>query len=84
MFELFYLTEPPCLILPIDYRRQLQTQAELVLEENKLLLKHLEIQQVKATEAHQEHLQEGEGFAVVTGDVAVSSLETDEILFKME
>lgn len=38
--------------------RQLQTQAKLVLEENKLLLEQLEIQQRKAKESHQEHLQE--------------------------
>ncbi|KAL6090106.1 hypothetical protein STEG23_003458, partial [Scotinomys teguina] len=38
--------------------RQLQTQAELVLDENKLLIEHLEIQQTKARNTHQEHLQE--------------------------
>lgn len=38
--------------------RQLQTQAKLVLEENKLLLEQLEIQQRKAKDSHQEHLQE--------------------------
>lgn len=38
--------------------RQLQAQAELVLDENKLLIKQLEIQQTKAKDAHQEHLQE--------------------------
>nr|XP_010594412.1 centrosomal protein of 89 kDa isoform X1 [Loxodonta africana] len=37
---------------------QLQTQAELVLEENKLLIEQLEIQQKKAKDAQQEHLQE--------------------------
>ncbi|KAM9607284.1 centrosomal protein of 89 kDa isoform 1-T1 [Trichechus inunguis] len=36
----------------------LQTQAELVLEENKLLIGQLEIQQKKAKDSHQEHLQE--------------------------
>ncbi|MBZ3885322.1 Centrosomal protein of 89 kDa [Sciurus carolinensis] len=36
---------------------QLQTQAELVLEENKLLIEQLEIQQRKAKDTHQEHLQ---------------------------
>lgn len=38
--------------------RQLQTQAELVLEENKLLIEQLEIQQRKAKGTQQEHLQE--------------------------
>ncbi|XP_008583750.1 PREDICTED: centrosomal protein of 89 kDa, partial [Galeopterus variegatus] len=38
--------------------RQLQAQAELVLEENKLLIEQLEIQQTKAKDTHQEHLQE--------------------------
>ncbi|XP_036995028.2 centrosomal protein of 89 kDa isoform X4 [Artibeus jamaicensis] len=37
---------------------QFQTQAELVLEENRLLIEQLEIQQSKAQDAHQEHLQE--------------------------
>ncbi|XP_059130886.1 centrosomal protein of 89 kDa isoform X3 [Peromyscus eremicus] len=38
--------------------RQLQAQAELVLDENKLLIEQLEIQQTKARDSHQEHLQE--------------------------
>ncbi|XP_040591364.1 centrosomal protein of 89 kDa isoform X2 [Mesocricetus auratus] len=38
--------------------KQLQAQAELVLDENKLLMEQLEIQQTKARDTHQEHLQE--------------------------
>uniref|UniRef100_A0A667HZC7 Centrosomal protein 89 n=1 Tax=Lynx canadensis TaxID=61383 RepID=A0A667HZC7_LYNCA len=38
--------------------RQLQTHAELVLEENKLLIEQLEIQQRKVKDTHQERLQE--------------------------
>ncbi|XP_028733602.1 centrosomal protein of 89 kDa isoform X3 [Peromyscus leucopus] len=38
--------------------KQLQAQAELVLDENKLLIEQLEIQQTKARDTHQEHLQE--------------------------
>lgn len=41
-----------------DEWHQLQTQAELVLEENKLLIEQLVIQQMKAKDTHQEHLQE--------------------------
>ncbi|KAG8510057.1 Centrosomal protein of 89 kDa, partial [Galemys pyrenaicus] len=41
-----------------EQQRQLQTQAELVLEENKLLLEQLEIQQKKVKDIHQERLQE--------------------------
>ncbi|KAK2492493.1 hypothetical protein MC885_007926 [Smutsia gigantea] len=46
------------LILYFNCRKQLHTQAELVLEENKLLIEQLEIQQRKAKDTHQEHLQE--------------------------
>ncbi|XP_034380475.1 centrosomal protein of 89 kDa isoform X1 [Arvicanthis niloticus] len=42
----------------IDEWRQLQTQAELVLDENKLLIEQLEIQQTKARDTHQAHLQD--------------------------
>lgn len=38
--------------------RQLQMQAELVLDENKLLIEQLEIQHMKVKDAQQEHLQE--------------------------
>uniref|UniRef100_I3N1E0 Centrosomal protein 89 n=1 Tax=Ictidomys tridecemlineatus TaxID=43179 RepID=I3N1E0_ICTTR len=48
-----------------DEWHQLQTQAELVLEENKLLIDQLAIQQMKAKDAHQEHLQEGEHWCLV-------------------
>lgn len=37
---------------------QLQTQARLVLEENRLLMEQLEIQQAKAKDSHSQHVQE--------------------------
>ncbi|XP_072488148.1 centrosomal protein of 89 kDa isoform X2 [Notamacropus eugenii] len=37
---------------------QLQTQAQLVLEENKILMEQLEIQQAKAKENNQQHVEE--------------------------
>ncbi|KFP89793.1 Centrosomal protein of 89 kDa, partial [Apaloderma vittatum] len=44
-------------ISPTEWQ-QLQTQAKLVLEENKLLMEQLEIQQVKAKDSHRQHIQE--------------------------
>ncbi|XP_031242059.1 centrosomal protein of 89 kDa isoform X1 [Mastomys coucha] len=45
-------------LVTIEEWRQLQTQAELVLDENKLLIEQLEIQQAKARDTHQAHLQD--------------------------
>ncbi|XP_063139781.1 centrosomal protein of 89 kDa isoform X1 [Rattus norvegicus] len=42
----------------IEEWRQLQTQAELVLDENKLLIEQLEIQQTKAKDTQQAHLRD--------------------------
>ncbi|XP_075796231.1 centrosomal protein of 89 kDa isoform X6 [Pelodiscus sinensis] len=42
----------------VDNRQQLQTQAKLVLEENGVLMEQLEIQQAKAKESYNQHLQE--------------------------
>ncbi|NXT01069.1 CEP89 protein, partial [Jacana jacana] len=44
-------------ITPTEWQ-QLQTQAKLVLEENGLLMKQLEIQQAKAKDSHRQHVQE--------------------------
>ncbi|KAM6325096.1 centrosomal protein of 89 kDa isoform 2-T2 [Podargus strigoides] len=44
-------------ITPTEWQ-QLQTQAKLVLEENGLLVKQLEIQQAKAKDSHRQHVQE--------------------------
>ncbi|EMP36863.1 Centrosomal protein of 89 kDa [Chelonia mydas] len=42
----------------LQKRQQLQTQAKLVLEENGVLMEQLEIQQAKAKESYNQHLQE--------------------------
>lgn len=44
--------------ITIEEWRQLQTQAELVLDENKLLIEQLEIQQTKAKDTQQAHLRD--------------------------
>ncbi|XP_042653405.1 centrosomal protein of 89 kDa isoform X4 [Tyto alba] len=44
-------------ITPTEWQ-QLQTQAKLVLEENRLLMEQLEIQQAKAKDSHRQHVQE--------------------------
>ncbi|XP_042196452.1 centrosomal protein of 89 kDa isoform X2 [Callorhinchus milii] len=42
--------------------RQLQDQAKLVLEENQVLMEQLEVQQAKAKDSHNRHLQEASNF----------------------
>ncbi|KFV52843.1 Centrosomal protein of 89 kDa, partial [Gavia stellata] len=44
-------------ITPTEWQ-QLQTQAKLVLEENRLLMEQLEIQQAKTKDSHKQHVQE--------------------------
>ncbi|KAK4814040.1 hypothetical protein QYF61_005456 [Mycteria americana] len=44
-------------ITPTEWQ-QLQTQAKLVLEENRLLMEQLEIQQAKTKDSHRQHVQE--------------------------
>ena len=49
------LTPPPWLC----YRRQLQEQCKLVLEENQLLMEQLDVHQSKTRDMHAAHVQEG-------------------------
>ena len=45
--------------LTLYYRRQLQEQCKLVVEENQLLMEQLDLQQLKAKDMHRAHVQEG-------------------------
>ena len=47
--------------LYVLFRRQLQEQCKLVLEENQLLMEQLDLQQNKSKDMHKAHVQEGMG-----------------------
>ncbi|EPQ05389.1 Centrosomal protein of 89 kDa [Myotis brandtii] len=63
---------------------RLQTQAELVLEENRLLIEQLEIQQRKVKDTHQERLQEVKNNIGQEAEIQAVLREPNQDMFESE